>query len=179
MKRLVQQNLVEILILGIFVAAIVASLDYSPRARLVPLTIAVIGALIALAQIVLQNLRADTELHLDLLTILTAKKGAGAARTQSPAATPQQRAEKKGPALARELTAFGLIGVLLGLFILFGPITAIFLFMAGYFVATRQFPVFKAVPIALACTALIYAIFALGLDVQFGPGLIDLSFDYL
>lgn len=178
MKRLMQRNLIEILVLGIFVAAIVASLDYSPRARLVPLTIATIGALLAIAQIVAQNLRADSDLHVDLLAVLTAKGKDTASSAQSSAATPPH-GERKDPALERELMAFGLIGALLGLFVLFGPIPAILLFMASYFVATRQFPIFTAIPIAVACTALIYAIFALGLDVQFAPGLIDLSFGYL
>lgn len=180
MQRLIRKNIVEMIILSVFAAAIVACLDYSPRARLVPLTIAVIGALLSLAQIVLQNLRADEDLHVDLLAILTAKKGVPVAVSPPPtgiAALPASG--KKSPSLRRELTAFGLIGLLLVLFVLFGPIPAIFLFIAGFFIGTGQYPAFKAVPIALGCTALIYVIFAFGLDVQFSPGLIDLSFGHL
>jgi hypothetical protein len=180
MLRLLRRNFVEAIILCIFVAAIVACLDYSPRARLVPLTIAVIGALLTLGQIVMQNLHADEDLHVDLLAMLTAKKGEPGAVPPPPAsiaAAPQ--GGRKAPSLRRELTAFGLIGLLLVLFVLFGPIAAIFLFIAGFFVATGQYPAFKAVPIAACCTVLIYAIFAFGLDVQFSPGLIDLSFGHL
>jgi hypothetical protein len=175
MRRLLRKNIVEIIVLGIFLAAIVASLDYSPRARLVPLTISVIGALLTIAQIVLQNLHADQDLHVDLLAILTKKGEAGAPTAPADISS----AQKKGPSLRRELTAFGLLGVLLVLFVLFGPIPAIFLFIAGFFVGTGQYPVFKAIPIALCCTALIYVIFSFGLDVQFSPGLIDLSFGRL
>ena len=155
-----------------------ASLGYSPRARLVPLTISVIGALLILAQIVLQNLRADQDLHVDLLAILTRKKGEAASAPQA-AVAPVPKAEKKGPSLQRELTAFGLLGLLLVLFVVLGPIPAIFLFIAGFFIGTGQYPALKAVPIALGATALIYLIFAFGLDVQFSPGLIDLSFGHL
>ena len=180
MKRLFRKNIVEIIILGIFIAAIVASLNYSPRARLVPLTISVIGALLIIGQIVLQNLRVDQDLHVDLLAILTTKKGAvGATTSQQAGISSLPKTEKKGPSIRRELTAFGLIGLLLVLFVVFGPIPAIFLFIAGFFIGTGQYPVFKAVPIALGCTALIYVIFSFGLDVQFSPGLIDLSFGRL
>lgn len=180
MKRLFRKNMVEIIVLYIFIAAIVASLNYSPRARLVPLTISVIGALLTIGQIVLQNLRADQDLHVDLLAILTTKKGeAGTTTSQQAGISSLPRTEKKGPSIRRELMAFGLIGLLLVLFVLFGPIPAIFLFIAGFFVGTGQYSAFKAVPIALGCTVLIYVIFAFGLDVQFSAGLIDLSFGRL
>jgi di/tricarboxylate transporter len=180
MQRLFRRNLVEAIILCVFVGAIAAALGYSPRARLVPLTIAVIGALLTLGQIVLQNLRTDEDLHVDLLAILTAKKGeAGAAAPPQAVVASSPQSERKTPSLRRELTAFGLIGLLLVLFVLLGPIPAIFLFIAGFFIGTGQYPAFKAIPIALGCTALIYVIFAFGLDVQFSPGLIDLSFGRL
>jgi hypothetical protein len=175
MPRLLRKNIVEIIVLGIFIAAIVASANYSFRARLVPLTIAVIGALLTVAQIVLQNLHADQDLHVDLLAILTKKGEAGATTGADLSALPK----KKGPSLTRELMAFVMLGILLVLFVLFGPIPAIFLFIAGFFIGTGQYPAVKAIPIALCCTALIYAIFAFGLDVQFSPGLIDLTFGRL
>lgn len=180
MKQLLRRNIVEIIILCIFIAAIVASLSYSWRARLVPLTISVIGALLTVAQIVLQNLHADQDLHVDLLAILTAKnREGGAPSSQQTGISSLPKVERKGPSIRRELMAFGLVGLLLVLFVLFGPIPAIFLFIAGFFIATGQYPAVKAVPIALGATALIYLIFAFGLDVQFTPGLIDLSFGRL
>ena len=71
MSRRAQENILAIMLMAFFVGVLVISLDYSPRARLVPIPISVLGILLLGAQLVWQNLRSPDELHVDMLEFLT------------------------------------------------------------------------------------------------------------
>ena len=81
MSRRIQENLVLCAVLAIFIAAIVACTGYGARARVVPLPIATLGAMLTVAQLVLQNLPGVGDLHLDALELFTSHApGAAAAK---------------------------------------------------------------------------------------------------
>ena len=59
----------EYLALVMFIGVIVMCLDYGPRARMVPLPLAIFGLIMMAAQIVWQNLRSTDELQIDMISV--------------------------------------------------------------------------------------------------------------
>ena len=182
MTRRAQENLVAVLILGIFVAAIIASMGYGPRARLVPIPIAAIGAILIIGQLVVQNLRSEKALEIDLLEFISrratgdhddvgAPAGVGAGTTPPDSAGAERRLTWR-----RELAALGVVVLIVALFFLIGPLPAMFLFTAGYFALSRHYSLLRSVLYAFGYTAAVYALFYLWLGVDMRQGVFDLGF---
>jgi hypothetical protein len=68
------------------------------------------------------------------------------------------------------------VAVMLGLFLVVGPIPTMFLFTAGYFVLSRHFSIVRGLVFALVMTALVYFVFTVGLKIDLSHGLIDPTF---
>ena len=134
MSRRAQENLVAGVLLAAFLGIIVLSLGYSPRSRLVPLPMAVLGAILVTVQLIWQNVRSVDELQVDALEFLT-----GHARTET---SPEQQAgpgskDARRAGSWKNLVAFGMVAALLAGFMLLGPIPATFLFTSGYLILTK------------------------------------------
>jgi len=175
MSRRLQENLVLCAVLAIFIAAIVACMGYGPRARVVPLPIATLGAVLTLAQLVLQNLPSVGDLHLDALELFTSH--APGAAPAKPAASPGRRVPD-ATRWRRELIAIGLVLLLTGLFMLFGPIPSIFLFSTGYMLAKRQYKWPLGLAFAAFFTLVVYGLFAAILGVQMDNGIVGQMFGF-
>jgi Tripartite tricarboxylate transporter TctB family len=166
MSRRVQDNLIAAVLLLLFVAVLIMSFDYGPRARLVPVPIAIIGILLTLAQLVWQNLRGADELHVDVLELMAGRDGSNrrkSAQTET-ASTTQQRS------LGAQAKAFGIVAALLALFLALGPIPAIFVFSAGYFILSGE-SWFRGLLYAFLCAGSLYLVFGYILQVQLNRGL--------
>jgi Tripartite tricarboxylate transporter TctB family len=166
MSRRVQDNLIAAVLLLLFVAVLIMSFDYGPRARLVPVPIAIIGILLTLAQLVWQNLRGADELHVDVLELMAVRDGSNrhkSAKTET-ASTTQQHS------LEAQAKAFGIVAALLALFLVLGPIPAIFVFSAGYFILTGE-SWFRGLLYAFLCAGSLYLVFGYILQVQLNRGL--------
>lgn len=178
MTRRTQDNVVALIILAIFIAAIIASMDYGPRARLVPIPIAVLGAVLVVCQLIWQNLRPDANLQLDLLEVLARKTPSNDDKPGEEVAARTKPSEvvsaSNGFGLA-DVKVIGIVALLVGLVILLGPYAAMFLFTAGYFVASRQYQPPKALAYALGYTILCYLIFTVALDVQFERSIVGMG----
>lgn len=175
MSRRVQENIVGVIMLAVFVVMLYLTFGYSSRARLVPLPVCILGIILAIAQLVWQNLPAAGELRVNILDVM----GRGAIK--SPAAAPAggqptqpQGADLNLPRkLGGELSAFGIIVILLGLVFVAGPLPSVFLFTAGYLAWTRHCSPARAVLYALACAAVLYGLFGFALGVQLNRGLLS------
>jgi hypothetical protein len=175
MSRRLQENLVAGFILAIFVAAIIASLQYGPRARLVPIPIAALGVILIVAQIALQNVRSERDLKIDLLEVIARKSDGFDESTEDGAADGSQRKARERLAWG-EARALGVVLLLVALFIVVGPLPAMFIFTAGYFALSRHYAVAQSLAYAAAYTLLVYAVFSLWLRVDLMRGVIDVSF---
>jgi hypothetical protein len=155
MSRRAQENLVAGILLAGFIGIIVLSLDYSPRSRLVPLPMAILGAILVTVQLVWQNLRSVDELQVDVLEFLT-----GHARTAGSAGGAPGAGGGNGPKnneAMKNVIALAMVAALLAAFLLLGPIPAIFLFTAGYLILTG----YSSWPRGLAYGAVFTAIIVL------------------
>lgn len=160
MSRRTQENVVAAALLALFGGVIWLCQDFGPRARMIPLPLAVFGIVLTLIQILWQNLRSTDELHIDMVSV----QGPGAAAA---AAKPAKRVTWR-----QEAGAFGIVGVLLGLILVTGIIPAVFLFTGGYFVVTRQYSWRASLIYTAVLTAAVYLLFVVALQIQPYHGLL-------
>jgi Tripartite tricarboxylate transporter TctB family len=166
MSRRVQENLVAAILLLLFAGVLIASFDYGPRARLVPVPIAIIGILLTAAQLVWQNLRGADELHVDVLELVAGRDGSSRRK-----AAQSEAGGSAAHSLGAQAKAFAIVGALLALFLVLGPVPAIFVFSAGYFILSGETSWPRGLLHAFACTGLLYLIFGYILQVQLNRGL--------
>ena len=174
MSRRVQENLIAIAFLIVFVGVIVLCLDFGVRARKVPLPVAVFGLTLIVIQIIWQNLRSTEELKVDLLEVLARRgeqeivpeKNAGAPVAAEPA--PNSRR----PSWHREAGAYGIVTALLAMVLLIGPMPAIFVFTGGYFFLSKHYSWLKGLIYTTVFTVVVYLLFVTALQIQLYHGVL-------
>jgi hypothetical protein len=167
-SRRTQENLAALLILAVLIGVIYLSFDYGPRARMVPLPVAILGVILVVIQLVWQNVRARNDLQVDLLRVIT-KQGENEI-APAPAAGGE---EAVVPTRGREAKAFAMVAIFLALVLLAGPIPAAALFTFGYFVMSGHYRWGKAAIYTALFTGAIYLLFVVALDVQLYHGVLE------
>lgn len=163
MSRHHQENLASLLLLALFTGVIVLCQDFGPRARMIPLPLAVFGILLTLLQLAWHNFASPDDLQMDMISVQTPDASAAEApRVQ----------EKKGPSWLREAGAYGMVGLLLVLIFVTGIIPAAFLFTAGYFMVTRYCSWWRSLAYAGILTVSLYLLFVVALEMQLYHGLL-------
>ena len=176
MSRRAQENLVGVIVLAVFVVMLYLTFGYSSRARLVPLPVCILGIILAVAQLIWQNLRSVDELRVNFLDVV----GSGAIKTPAtgpsggselaPSASTEVNEERKP---GGELSALGLIVIMVVLVFVIGPLPSVFLFTAGYLALTRHCSLARAILYALVCAVILYGLFGFALGVQLNRGILS------
>jgi len=164
MSRRAQENIAAAVILAVFAGVIVLSLDFGPRARMIPLPLAIFGVVLTVVQLLWQNLRSTEELQIELIAVTRPVK------VEAPAAKPVQDAR---PSWRKEAAAYGIVALLLALVLGLGPIPAVFLFTAGYFVLTRHYSWLTGLIYTVLFTLSVYLLFFVVLQIQPYHGLLE------
>ena len=162
MSRRAQGNVAAAVLLAIFAGVVYLCLDFGPRARMIPLPLAIFGLVLTALQLVWQNLRSSDELHVDLISVADRDGAAGeegAAGNTAPAPDAPQSWRK-------EAAAYGIVAALLALVLAVGPVPAVFLFTAGYFLATRHYTWRASLVYTFLFTAAVYLLFFVLLEIQ-------------
>lgn len=167
MSRLAQENIVAVLLIIVFGGVIWLCQDFGPRARMIPLPLAIFGIVLTLVQLVWQNMRSTDELQMNLIAVSHPPVGAEAGNAGEAKPVP-----RKGPAWQRELLAYGIVALLIGLVYVVGVIPAVFLFTGGYFVVSRQYGWLAGLVYTSLYTGVIYALFIVALQVPPYHGLL-------
>jgi hypothetical protein len=166
MKRLAQENFVAVLLLVVFGGIIWLCQDFGPRARMIPLPLAIFGIVLTVIQIAWQNLRSTEELQMDLIAVRDPVPP-----TEGAAPQPKARGERES-SWRGELRALGVVALLVALVFTVGIIPAVFLFTGGYFVLTRQYSWLTALVFTTVLTLAIYLLFVSALQIQPYHGLL-------
>lgn len=176
-KARAMDNIAVGVVLAIFLLAIYLSFGYGFRARLVPIVVASFGVIVLVAQLVLQNLKSGASLDINVLELISR----GAAEEVEPvvgAPGAKVRTPEDGGALGRkwvrEFLGIALVLVFLGVFIVLGPLPAIFLFMATYLATSRYAGVLRALAYAAATVLAIHIVFTVWLGVDLDIGLVKI-----
>lgn len=162
MNRRTQENLVAAALLVFFGGVIWLCQDFGPRARMIPLPLAVFGIVLTAIQIVWQNLRSTDELQVDLFSLPDRATGS---REERLAVRAQVAADRR-PVWLREAGAYGIVGLLIALIFVTGIIPAVFLFTGGYFLLTRHYSLRASLVYTTVFTAAIYLMFVAALQIQ-------------
>jgi len=180
-SRRTQENIVVLLLLAFFVAVLMTSLGFSPRARLVPVPISVLAILLLLVQLFWQNFRPADELNVDLLDVL-------AARSPAPGTTADHEMSEEAKTIADEedaaawkrvVISVGFVALFVAMVFSVGPIPAIFVFTFGYFVVSGHYPLLKAAIYTTVFTVAVYLVFMVALHIQPYHGYLKPLVDYL
>ncbi|ATW27195.1 tripartite tricarboxylate transporter TctB family protein [Candidatus Formimonas warabiya] len=176
MSNRTQENIAAVLLLVVFVAIGIMSLDYSPRARLMPLAISIVSTVLIIAQLIVQNSKAnDVDLAIDTMELFgaTGLKKEGRRKADEEAAKTLEKEVIKG---TKESTA---IGILLGLFAMiyvFGYVITIPVFITLYFRLFNKSPWLRSIITGIGATAVLYFFFSVLLQISLYPGLIGKMF---
>jgi hypothetical protein len=169
MSRRTQENLVVLVFVAIFIGVIVLSLDFGPRARMIPLPLASFGLILALIQLVWQNLGSTETLRMDMIRV-EKPRGVQAAAEEERAG--EEKAQDAKPSLSRRAAAYGIVAALLALILAVGPLPAVFVFTLGYFLLTRYFTPWWALVYTSVFTGALYLLFFVVLQINPYHGLL-------
>lgn len=161
MSRRAQENLVCLALLAVFVGVVWLAGDFGPRARMIPLPLAIAGIVLTVLQLLWQNLGSTEGLRMDLVRV-----GETPALDEAPPATtppPHRRAE---------LRAYGIVALLIALVFTIGIIPAVFVFTAAYFVASRQYSWLLGLAWTSLFTIAVYLLFIAALQIEPYHGLL-------
>lgn len=170
-SRRVQENTILVIIILVLIGIIVMSFDYGPRARMVPIPVAAFGLVLAVIQLVWQNMRSADELQIDLLEVLTKRKNAQIPDKVKPAVPTSN--EDAGVRWKREVTAYGMVLLFLAMAWAIGPMPSIFLFTLGYFAVSRQYSWLRGFFYTVIFTVVVYVVFVYTLEIQLYHGYLE------
>jgi hypothetical protein len=164
MSRKTQENALAIALLLVFLGVIYLCQDFGPRARMIPLPLAIFGVVLTLLQLAWQNLRSTDELQMDLISV--------APPIAAQAVEGEKKRQASRPAWYRELRAYAIVASLIGLILVVGLLPAVFLFTGGYVLVTRHYGWLKGFLYTALLTASVYLLFVVALQIQPYHGLL-------
>jgi hypothetical protein len=168
--RRTQENLIAAALLVVFAGIVWLCQDFGPRARMIPLPLAIFGAVLTVLQIVWQNVRPADDLRMDLISVDEAALGGESA---APAEKSNPPPGSRDPTWRLELRAYGIVALLIGLFLVIGIMPAVFVFTLGYFAVTRQYSWLRSLVYTSAFTVCVYVLFFAALQIEPYYGLLS------
>ncbi len=166
MSRHAQENFVSVMLLLLYGVVLYLCQDFGPRARLIPLPLAIFGILLTLAQLAWHNFGREESpppemIHVDTSAIAATAEG-------------QPRTERTEEQLGQwgEAGAYSIVALLVGLVFVVGIIPSVFLFTAAYLILTRYCTVVRGLSYSTALTVCVYLLFVKALEMQPYHGLL-------
>lgn len=164
MSRRVQENLVSVFLLAVFTGVILLCQDFGPRARMIPMPLAIFGIALVLIQMAWHNFGSTEELQMDMISVQS---------PEAPAAeAPAKPAAEAKPSWWREAAAYGMVAALMALIFIVGVMPAAFLFTTAYFGFTGYCSWLRSLVYAAVLTACMYLLFVIALEIQPYHGLL-------
>lgn len=164
MSRHAQENLVSAVLLAVFIGVIILCQDFGPRARMIPLPLAVFGVILTLIQLAWHNFGSTDELHMDMISVQT--PDAAAAAVEASAVPPLK------PSWRREAGAYGIVVLLVVMIFMVGLMPTVFVFTGGYLYLSHYCSWRESLIYAAALTAAVYLLFEVALQIQPYHGLL-------
>ncbi|NLT96081.1 MAG: tripartite tricarboxylate transporter TctB family protein [Clostridia bacterium] len=164
MKKTTANNLVAIAFLVLFIRIAIMTTAYGPRARLVPLPVAICSIILVCFQLYLQNSK-NTKLNLkvDAGEVLFGQKEIKKSKSD----------EKKENSVKKELASFSVVLVFLALILILGVEPAIFVFVTGYFRFINKDKWLKSLLFGVGTLVFVHLLFVTFLNVNFYEGIFE------
>jgi hypothetical protein len=166
MSRNAQDNLISVMLIAVFGLVIYLCQDFGPRARLIPLPLAVFGIVLTLAQLAWHNLGRDDAPPIEMISVDT--------RAITANAEGQPRTERTEEQLGQwgEAGAYLIVALLVGMIFTVGIFPTVFIFTAAYLILTHYCTVVRGLVYSAALTVSVYLLFVVALDMQPYHGLL-------
>lgn len=163
MSRHAQENMASVVMLALFVGVIILCQDYGPRARMIPLPLAIFGIVLTLIQLAWHNLGSTDELQMDMISVKA---------PEMPVAGIVAPATEKKTSWRREAGAYGIIGILVAMILVVGLMPAVFVFTGGYLWLSRYCSWLMSLIYTALLTSAVYLLFVVALQMQPFHGLL-------
>jgi len=166
MSRHMQENLVSLLMVGLFGLVIYLCQDFGPRARLIPLPLAVFGIFLVVVQFIHHNWGRQDERAAELIDVDTSAITASAEG--------QPRTERTEEQLGRwgEFGAYMVVALLVAMIFTLGIFPTVFIFTAAYLILTRYCTTVRGLSYSAVLTLSVYLLFVMALEMQPYHGLL-------
>lgn len=166
MSRHAQENLVSVVLIGLFALVLYLCQDFGPRARLIPLPLAIFGIFLVVVQLAQHNFGRDGGTPAELIQV-----DAGAITAS---AEGQPRTERTEEQLGRwgEAGAYLIVALLVAMIFTVGIFPTVFIFTAAYLILTRYCTVVRGLSYSAALTISVYLLFVVALEMQPYHGLL-------
>jgi len=162
MSKKTAENIVSVIFLVFFVGILVASYSYGPRARLVPIPIAMASSLLVCFQLYITNSKSTKfDLMVDASELFKSSNNV----------KPTHEKKKKDFSPEKERAALLIVLSFLAIVLVVGLEVGIFIFVTGYFKFINKDGWLKSLIFGSGTLAAIYALFVLFLKVQMYKGL--------
>jgi len=166
MSRHMQENLVSLLMVGLFGLVIYLCQDFGPRARLIPLPLAVFGIFLVVVQFIHHNWGRQDERPAELIDVDTSAITA--------TAEGQPRTERTEEQLGQwgEFGAYMVVALLVAMIFTLGIFPTVFIFTAAYLILTRYCTTVRGLSYSAVLTLSVYLLFVMALEMQPYHGLL-------
>jgi len=164
MTKKTANNIVALAFLVFFIGIAIMTLNYGPRARLVPLPVAISSAVLISFQLYLQNAK-NTKLN---LTVDAGEVLFGTKETKK-----SKLNKKKESSVKKELIGLAVVLVFLTLILLIGIEAAILVFVTGYFRFINKNKWFRSLIFGIGTLLFIHLLFVTFLNVNFYNGVLE------
>lgn len=167
MSRHAQENMASALLLALFIGVIVLCQDFGPRARMIPLPLAVFGIVLTLIQLAWHNLGSTDELQMNMISV----------KAPETPVEGEQPVVEKNTSWQKEAGAYGIIALLVILIFAVGLMPTVFIFTGGYLWLSRYCSWQKSLIYTTLLTVAIYLLFEVALQMQPYHGLLAPLFE--
>lgn len=166
MSRHAQENLISVFLIALFAMVIYLCQDFGPRARLIPLPLAVLGIVLCLVQLAWHNFGRHDVPQAEMISVDTSAITANAEG--------QPRTERTEEQLGQwgEAGAYLIVALLVAMIFTVGVFPSVFIFTGGYLILTRYCTVPRGLAYAAALTVSVYLLFVVALEMQPYHGLL-------
>lgn len=140
------------------------TLDFGPRARLIPLPLAIVGGALAIVQIVLSLSRPG---GLERMKMIEVEQSAlPTADTPDGVPVNDTSLSVQQPERRREWVAYAIVIGFCALVMLVGPVIAMFVFTTGYFMRTGVYSPARSLILGSVYTGIVYLLFFVTLQIE-------------
>lgn len=140
------------------------TLDFGPRARLIPLPLAIVGCALALLQIVMTLANPEGLGRMKMIEVeesaLPPVNAADGVATKDASLLVQQ------PERRHEWVAYAVVVGFCAMILMVGPVIAMFVFTTGYFMRTRVYSPTRSLFFGSVYTGIVYLVFFTALQIE-------------
>ncbi len=176
MSRRAQENVVALALLLLFIGFLVVGMSYSPKARLVPVPLAIVSILLISLQLFLQNFRRDIKLSVDTMELFARPPREDVCEVDKDVRDEVPGTEKSDG--RKEIEGIGIMLLLVAMVLVLGMFPAVLVFVFGYFMVIGKSKLLPSAIYSVVTAGVLYVLFVSILGILPYEGLLGSVLQY-